>query len=235
MRHTSFLFLWGPLMLAVSGVAVSGGEQAEALRGPKGHVEKKDWARELRIGPVVPKKDSKTGFVVGGKNTTALIRSLKEINGITIADLERLMRPGALSMAGFLGKGEKLLDVLAADNRHVVEELGLTHQELAMHLHVLAALGQRQPGKDFTYCGRRFRVRIVGTHGFQDSPFRDGTRTSREATVQNVATGKTLWYSLLVPHLIERYGFYEGKGTRFRVDPRKVIEVLDFLKKKRKR
>jgi hypothetical protein len=30
--------------------------------------------------------------------------------------------------------------------------------------------------------------------------------------------------------MIERYGFYEGKGTRYRVEPRAVLEVLDFLK-----
>jgi hypothetical protein len=29
--------------------------------------------------------------------------------------------------------------------------------------------------------------------------------------------------------MIRRYGFYEGKGTPYRVDPRKVLEVLDFL------
>jgi hypothetical protein len=29
--------------------------------------------------------------------------------------------------------------------------------------------------------------------------------------------------------MVERYGFYEGKGTRFRVDPRAIVEVLDFL------
>src|SRR6516225_3828158 len=66
------------------------------------------------IKPVEPKKDAKTGFTVGGKNTTELIRGLTEINGKSIADLEKAMRPGAASTAGFLGKNEKLLEVLAA-------------------------------------------------------------------------------------------------------------------------
>jgi hypothetical protein len=30
--------------------------------------------------------------------------------------------------------------------------------------------------------------------------------------------------------MIERYGFYEGKGTMYRVDPRQILEVFDFLK-----
>jgi hypothetical protein len=35
--------------------------------------------------------------------------------------------------------------------------------------------------------------------------------------------------------MIERYGFYEGKGTPYRVEPRQVIEVFDFLKEKIKK
>ena len=49
--------------------------------------------------------------------------------------------------------------------------------------------------------------------------------------MQNVVTGKRITFSLLVPHMIERYGFYEGKGTPYRVDPAQALEVLDFLKK----
>jgi hypothetical protein len=201
-------------------------------------------AAHLKIGPVTPKEDPKTGFVVGGKNATALIKKLGEINDISIADLEKKMRPGSgadMSVAGFLGKDESLLEVLAADNQYVVEELGLTHQELAKHLHVLGAIGKLQfrhgqQDKAFTYHGRKFKViKFTSTHGTQPSPFNDGTWTQNDAIVQNVDNGKQLGFSLLVPFMIERYGFYEGKGTSYRVDPRNVVEVLDFLKEKPKR
>jgi hypothetical protein len=100
------------------------------------------------VAPVSPKKDAKSGFVVGGKNDTALIRGLKEINGLAIADLEKDMRPGAESnvgsKSGFLGPDEKLLEVLAADNKYVVDDLGLTHQELAKHLHAMGTIGSWQ-------------------------------------------------------------------------------------------
>ena len=47
--------------------------------------------------------------------------------------------------------------------------------------------------------------------------------------MRNLDNGKQIRYSLLVPHMIERYGFYEGKGTPYRVEPRQVVEVFDFL------
>jgi hypothetical protein len=199
--------------------------------------------KELGIELVSPQKDAKTGFLVGGKNATALVQGLTEINGRTVAELEKDMRPGARtedfegSDKGFLGPEEKLLDVLAADNQFVVDELGLTHQELARHLRVLAAIGdwqvmRKKPSTEFLYHGRRMTVQRLYFKGYQLSPFRDGTKTSTDATIHNLSNGKTLAYSLLVPDMIERYGFYEGKGTPYRVEPRSIVEVLDFLKVK---
>ena len=188
--------------------------------------------QKLGVKPVPAKEDPKTGFVVGGKNATALVAKLTEIAGQPVAELEESMRPGRLSTAGFLGKKERLLDVLAADNRTVVEDLGLTHRQLAQPLRVLGAVAARdavKEPKEVTYQGRKFRIRATVFKATVSSPFDDGTETNCEATVENLDTGKKLTYSLLVPEMIERYGFYEGQGTRFRVDPRTVVEVFDFL------
>jgi hypothetical protein len=188
---------------------------------------------DLGIKPVKPATDPKTGFVVGGKNPTALILKLKEVAGRPVADLEKDMRPGAMSAKGFLGKDERLLDVLAGDNRYVVDRLGLTHQELARHLHLLGAVALKHSEEgsvEITYHGKKFRLAARLSRGYQDSPFKDGTKTNCNLTVVNMANGKKLGYSLLVPHMMERYGFYEGKGTPYRVEPKVVLEVLDFIK-----
>ncbi len=192
------------------------------------------------VHPVKPHKDSGTDFVVGGRNDTALLGTLTQINGRTIAELEVDMRPGATSdvgsEAGFLGPDERLLHVLAADNRYVVDELGLTHQELAKHLHAMGTIAywqsdQNPQAGEFIYHGRRFKVSLVITTGTQLSPFRDGTESGSNVVVENLDNGQRLRYALLVPHMIERYGFYEGKATPYRVDPRQVVEVFDFLKR----
>ena len=177
--------------------------------------------------------DQKTGFVVGGKNSSELIRNLTEINGISIADLEESMRPKGLSTAGFLGKDERLLDVMAADNDWVLG-VGLTHQELARHLYTfyrisLAAAEPLKESEVFTYRGVRFTTVVKSVDGFQDSPFKDGTKTNSDVFLKNVDNGKTLAFSPLVPLMMERYGFYEGHGTSYRVDPKDIVDVLTFL------
>jgi hypothetical protein len=193
----------------------------------------------INVKPVPAKKDPRTGFIVAGKNDTALIEQLTEVNGRSIADLEKDMRPGALSRGGFIGKDEKLLSVLAMDNRYVVEERKLTHQELGRHLRILGGIGLKlkavaKKSEPFLYHGRRFQVSVLVSRGAQPSPFEDDTKSGANATLYNLDNGKKLDYALLVPEMIERYGFYEGKGTPYRVDPRKILEVLDFLPAKKK-
>jgi hypothetical protein len=194
---------------------------------------------ELHPRPVKLQKDEKTGFLVGGKNATELIAKVTEFNGLAIEQLEKDMRPKKVSASGFVGPDEKLLDILVADNRYVVDELGLTHQELARHLHAMGTIGtwqqqHKQEGAEFIYRGKRFKVRVLHTLGSQPSPFRDGTASGSNAIVTNVENGKKLRYGLLVPYMVERYGFYEGKGTPYRLEPSAVVELFDFLPVKKK-
>src|SRR5579859_6369104 len=80
------------LLLEMSSVRSCAAEDEPAL---------KDFTdatlESLKISAVEPKKDDKTGFVVGGKNRSSMILGLAEINGRTISELESEMRPGALS------------------------------------------------------------------------------------------------------------------------------------------
>ena len=200
--------------------------------------------KDLKVEFVKPAKDEKTGFLVAGKNDTALIRKLTELNERTITALEKDMRPGAKSEVGsrlgFLGKDEKLLDILAGDNDFVLGKLGLTHQELAKHLHIVGAIthkhakaGDDKEGFDFKYHGRRYNTKYIAFRGIAHSPFYDGTKTNTEVTLTNLDAKAKLKYSMLVPHMIERYGFYEGHGTPYRVDPRDIVAVFDFLAPKK--
>src|SRR5262245_54957175 len=120
----------------------------------------------IDVKTIKPEKEP-TGFVIGGRNETSLIRGLTEIYGRRISDLEKDMRPGAYATKGFLGSQEPLLDVLAEDNRYVVDELRLSHQELAKHLRALGQIITTNGGQEFRYHGRRFKGSIRASKWYQ--------------------------------------------------------------------
>jgi hypothetical protein len=82
---------------------------------------------------------------------------------------------------------------------------------------------------EFTLHSRRFVSFSYSTMGVQHSPFRDDTAGSSEIMIVNLDNKECLECATLIPDLIERYGFYEGHGTPWRVSPQDIVRVFDFL------
>lgn len=160
------------------------------------------------------------------------IKKLTQINGIPIATLEKRMRPDQYSYAGFLAPGQRLLKVLADDNR-LLRELKVEPRELASLLELARRyFAQKTLGKTlFTLQDILFEVKGASYRGAQESPFDDGTSSSFDIEVTNLDNQQSIRFSGLLPELIWRYGFFEGPGTPYRLDPEKVVEVFSFLKK----
>lgn len=183
-------------------------------------------AREIIVTPEV--------FRVNGTNETSLIQSLESLNGISISTLEELMRPRHLSGAGFLGPDEALLDILAADNDTVLGA-GLTHQQLADFLeyfekarsYALSHVGVNP--EHFEFRGKLFEHTTLSSRGYQGSPFQDDTTTNTDHTLVSVENGLSINYSGLIPIMAGRYGFYEGKGTPYRVDPEDIMRISGLV------
>jgi hypothetical protein len=180
------------------------------------------------------------GFTQGGTNETEVIRQVTSINSIPVTQLEADMQPSRLSSAGFLGQGESLVDILAEDN-DTVRSFGLTHQEIAFPLRHIKALYEQGtikstsgnvplPGQnEITVAGHPYRVGLVQWRGFQESPFKDGTHGSYDMRILNLENGRITSSSALLPELIARYGFYEGKGTGYRTAPEEIVHTFSHL------
>lgn len=177
-----------------------------------------------------PAKEPGSQFLIGGKNSNAAIKALKTLSGIAISKLEGTLRPNQSSMAGFLGQKESLIDVLIADNTYVTEELGVSHQQLADPMRfVRDEWNQKRGDLTLELAGRRYKVTGQATRGMQPSPFEDKTGTNLDITVVNLDNNSKIKFSGLLPDMIWRYGFYEGVQTPYRVDPRAIVEVFDFI------
>jgi hypothetical protein len=122
-----------------------------------------------------------------GLHSSTELARLVAITGRSLAEIDDLGRPGGLSTAGFLARGEDIRSVLDSDNR-LVTALGLTHPQLARPLfHVwniveadADALRWNMARHRWDRCqflfynGREVQVEAHDTKGVQESIFADG-------------------------------------------------------------
>ena len=132
------------------------------------------------------------------------------------------MRPGAITLEGFLGSDRRNLgDILIEDDAEV-KRMGLTHEEIASRMNELREAGKEGLG-EFITVPPHFEVRVDSVRGKLPCPFEHpGLFPKTNITVRNTRLDREITYTDLQIHLIEAHGFYEGKGSRYRIDPEEL-------------
>jgi len=136
------------------------------------------------------------------------------------------MAPGALCREGFLGSDCRALEEILVADGAAVAALGLTHGEIADRLSdvyqaAVAGLGTRVDIADgVTAAWREAMGRIP-------CPWPgDGTFAKGEVVVEDAGSGRGFVFTALSVHLIRRHGFYQGRGSRYRLEPEHLAAVL---------
>lgn len=149
---------------------------------------------------------------------------------------------------GFMSHNENVRDLLLKDNRRV-RELGLTHQKVARP--ILDAMkryeqlktrqftfevggkkykfeAEHAAGNDLSQPGTTYDTHVDrsgwGEGGVQGSFFNDNLFANYHMRIRDLTTGKTLELDALTPHLIHRYGFYQG--GLYRTPPERIAEFF---------
>jgi hypothetical protein len=69
---------------------------------------------------------------------------------------------------------------------------------------------------------------VDSVRGVLPCPFGDpGIFPKTNTTVRNRQSGRELTYTDLHIHMIGSHGFYEGRGSQFRLEPRDLAAVLE--------
>jgi hypothetical protein len=146
------------------------------------------------------------------------------------AAIQARMAPGVIIRDGFLGEDRRnLVDILTADDGEA-RRLGCTHQDIARRMVELREAGLSGLG-EFVDVEPHFEVRVDSVRGKLPCPFGDpGIFPKTNTTVRNKRLGRELTYTDLHIHLIGSHGFYEGKGSAFRLEPGELAEVLEAEK-----
>lgn len=149
-----------------------------------------------------------------------------QINNISISNLEAAMRPGSgeKSSTGFLGLDENLIDTINQDHK-TLQNLGLSPQQVSHPLFdAINAFLHKETAVEVN--GNRYLItsRVYGSR--QDSPFKDGTSSRLDLSLEDQQSGETLEFSSLLPEMISRYCFFEGKSVRHRLDPQQIVDFF---------
>lgn len=142
--------------------------------------------------------------------------------------IQENLKPGVITLHGFLGSDDRnLIDILTEDDG-AVKRLGLSHESIAARMEMLRDQGKDGLG-EFIQVPPYFEVRVDSVRGKLPSPFGGpGLHQKRNTIVRNTNLNKEIVFSDLHIHLIKNHGFYEGKGSLFRLDPAALCEILEI-------
>jgi hypothetical protein len=140
--------------------------------------------------------------------------------------LEKLLQPSKFSACGFLGNDRRnLWEIIEADATEVAGT-GKTIEEVARRMQELTDIGKKGLG-DWMDAGHGLEVLVDDNRGKVPCPWPHSVRClKRITTVKHPASKTEIRWSDLNIHLIKEHGFFEGRGARFRVEPRILIAVI---------
>lgn len=144
-------------------------------------------------------------------------------------DMDRFqhnMRPGCITLKGLLGEDRRnLVDILIDDDAEV-KRLGTSHEAIAARMQELRDAGVQGLGESVTLQGR-YEVRVDSVRGKLPCPFEDGIVQKTFIQVKNLAIDRSITFTDLHIHMILEHGFYEGRGSSFRLPPQDLVDILD--------
>ena len=166
-----------------------------------------------------------------------------------IQELDRRMKPGGCSQAGFNRADEDLLDVCQIDSSFLKNK-GVTHEQIADRLEAILIkanfLLQQAYSRHTTLSSAKSYTAIVedkwsvpaylSTCGEQECPFSQDLNNSDtwcgrgKSSIQiiNLSSGKSLNnITELHVHLIRDHHYFQGH-SEYRLDPELAIEVLEI-------
>jgi hypothetical protein len=147
---------------------------------------------------------------------------------VQMKEIQERMKPGVITRDGFLGKDKRnLIDILTEDDAEV-KRLNLTHKRVAQRMQELREAGKKGLG-NFISVAPHFEVRVDMVRGKLPCPFgHPGLIQKTNVQVRNLKTEREITFTDMHIHMIGEHGFYEGKGSTFRLEIRDIIDTLEI-------
>lgn len=140
--------------------------------------------------------------------------------------LEDMLKASKFSGCGFMGIDKRSVWEVIDTDAAELERLGKTKEEIAQQMQKLTDLGKPGLG-DWVDIGKSLQVSVDDHRGAIPCPWPHRVRCIKRITqCTQKNTGETVRWSDLNIHLIQEHGFFEGRGSPFRLEPKKLVAII---------
>ncbi len=136
------------------------------------------------------------------------------------------MQPGIITLSGFLGDDTRPLNEIVADDAATLARLERSAEEIAQRMQYFTDESWN------TYLGGvllddKYQVETEVYRGKLPCPYvHPGVFRKAITRLTNSANGISVAWTALSIHLIAEHGFFEGRGSAFRLDPEILVKAL---------
>jgi len=140
--------------------------------------------------------------------------------------LEQMLRSSKLVAGGFMGTDSRCVaEIIDADTCEL-SRLGYHMEQIASRMQTITNAAKAGLGNWVRIDDKREAV-VAEARGFTICPWpHSGPCAKRVTTIERLDSGQTIRFSDLNIHMIAEHGFFEGKGSPFRIEPEKLVAVI---------
>lgn len=140
--------------------------------------------------------------------------------------LMRNLSPSKFSAQGFLGSDSRPVDEIVNEDRAVLARHHVSKEALGQALTNAYDMAQKALGADILI-RTGVTAKFYESMGRVPSPFQgDGVFEKGEVVLKDLQDDEGIIITRLGIHLIKKHGFFQGKGSPYRIDPLTAITLL---------
>ena len=140
--------------------------------------------------------------------------------------IEGLLRSSRLAAGGFMGHDTRSVQEVIDADAGELSKLGLTKEQVGERMREITKVAISGLGS-WVQIGDDLAGKVDEAKGWLICPWpHKGKLAKRITVVKVIKTGEIIRWSDLNIHLIGEHGFFEGKGSGFRIEPREIARII---------
>jgi hypothetical protein len=141
-------------------------------------------------------------------------------------NLEQILRSSKMSAGGFMGSDSRSVAEIIDADAFEVSKYGYTVQQLSSRMQEITNTAKRGLGT-WIKVDEKHQAMVEEARGSIVCPWPHRRRfAKRITTVKHLDSEQIIRWTDLNIHLIAEHGFFEGRGSAFRVEPGKLTKVI---------